>query len=150
MQPESSQPDISHGVFAQEIAERQWAERALYESEERLRLFVENVPAAIAMFDREMRYMAVSRRWRMQYLGGRECLGHCHYDVFPIAPSAGETRTEKESLAKLSTSMKTCGSGPMASNCGLDTKCDPGILRMAALAASSSSSKTSPNQSERK
>ena len=86
MQPESSRPDISHGVFAQEIAERQWAERALYESEERLRLFVENVPAAIAMFDREMRYMAVSRRWRMQYLGGRECLGHCHYDVFPDCP----------------------------------------------------------------
>ena len=86
MQPESSRPDISHGVFAQEIAERQWAERALYESEERLRLFVENVPAAIAMFDREMRYMAVSRRWRMQYFGGRECLGHCHYDVFPDCP----------------------------------------------------------------
>ena len=38
MQPESSRPDISHDVFAQEIPEREWAERALYESEERLRL----------------------------------------------------------------------------------------------------------------
>lgn len=66
--------------------ERQRPDRVLQESEERLRLFVENVPAAIAMFDREMRYIAASRLWRTQYLNGRECLGQNHYEVFPECP----------------------------------------------------------------
>jgi PAS domain S-box-containing protein len=69
---------------AREITERKRVEEASQESEERLRLFIENVPASIAMFDREMRYMAVSRRWRVQYLGGAECvLGQSHYEIFP-------------------------------------------------------------------
>jgi PAS domain S-box-containing protein len=57
---------------------------ALRESEERLQLFISHAPAALAMFDREMRYLAVSRRWLDDYhLGDRDILGCGHYDIFP-------------------------------------------------------------------
>jgi len=74
-------------AFAREITGRRRAEQASQESGERLRLFMENVPASIAMFDREMRYVAVSRRWRLEYLDAAECvLGQFHYEVFPECP----------------------------------------------------------------
>jgi len=63
------------------------SEAALRERESILRLFVEHSPAAIAMLDREMRYLAVSRRWMTDFrLGDREILGACHYDLFPEIP----------------------------------------------------------------
>ena len=65
------------------------AEQAWRESEERLRLLLENIPASIAMFDREMRYVAVSGRWRVKYLGDVErVLGESHYEVFPQCPES--------------------------------------------------------------
>ncbi len=49
-----------------------------------MRLFVEHAPAAIAMFDRSMRYIAVSRRFLTDYdLGDQDLTGRSHYDVFP-------------------------------------------------------------------
>ncbi|MBS1142162.1 MAG: hybrid sensor histidine kinase/response regulator [Proteobacteria bacterium] len=62
---------------------------ALRESEERLQLFISHAPAALAMFDREMRYLAVSRRWLDDYhLGEREILGLGHYEIFPEIPES--------------------------------------------------------------
>jgi two-component system cell cycle sensor histidine kinase/response regulator CckA len=62
-------------------------EEALKASEQSLQLFIDHAPAALAMFDRDMRYMSASRRWLSDYgLGGRELRGLCHYDVFPEIP----------------------------------------------------------------
>ena len=59
----------------------------LRSSEELLKTFVKNVPAAVAMLDREMRYLQVSDRWCTDYLSGREqTVGRSHYEIFPDMP----------------------------------------------------------------
>lgn len=68
-------------------AKAELALAALRESREQLKLFVDHAPAALAMFDGEMRYLAVSQRWVDDYgLGGGNILGRSHYDVFPEIP----------------------------------------------------------------
>jgi PAS domain S-box-containing protein len=55
--------------------------------ERRMRLLFEHSPAAIAMFDRDMRYVVASRGWYTQYgLGDTAIIGRSHYDVFPTCP----------------------------------------------------------------
>jgi PAS domain S-box-containing protein len=55
--------------------------------EELLKIFVKDVPAGVAMLDRDMRYLQVSDRWCADY--GVDCsriLGRSHYEVFPDMP----------------------------------------------------------------
>ena len=48
------------------------------------RIFIDQAPHAIAMFDREIRYIGASGKWRADYnLGDRELEGVSHYDIFP-------------------------------------------------------------------
>ena len=74
---------VGSAVAVQDITELKKTENALYESEQRLRLFIEHAPVALAMFDREMRYLSASRRWLKDYgLADRDLPGLAHYDIF--------------------------------------------------------------------
>ena len=56
-------------------------------SEATLRLFVEDAPFALSMYDRQMRYLAASARWKADYgLAARDVVGESHYGLFPEIP----------------------------------------------------------------
>ncbi len=72
------------GGFTALVWNRRRAAQRLRASEARLRLLIEHVPAALAMFDRDLRYLATSRRWSTDYgLGAGDLVGRPHYEIFP-------------------------------------------------------------------
>jgi PAS domain S-box-containing protein/putative nucleotidyltransferase with HDIG domain len=63
------------------------AEGKMRRDEEILQLIIEHSPAAIAIFDHDMKYIATSRRYLIDYaLGEQNLVGRSHYDVFPELP----------------------------------------------------------------
>ncbi len=72
---------------ARDISAQKRAESALRDSERRARRFIEEAPICVAMLDREMRYLAASRRWTEIYGRGRqELTGISHYELQPDIP----------------------------------------------------------------
>lgn len=64
------------------------AQALLEKTRDQLKAFIQHAPISIAMFDRNMNYLATSGRWLTEY--GRGCadlVGRNHYEVHPdIAP----------------------------------------------------------------
>ncbi len=57
--------------------------------EEPLKIFVEHAPVAIAMLDRDLRYVTASRRWLVERnLGEQDLRGHRHYDLYDDVPAS--------------------------------------------------------------
>ena len=78
---------IGVSAIMRDIRDRRSADAALRASEGRLRRFIADAPAAIAMLDREMRYVAASQRWATEYgLELDNLIGRSHYDAHPELP----------------------------------------------------------------
>jgi PAS domain S-box-containing protein len=78
-------------VFFRDVTEERRLAAAQAESDALLRLFIDRTPAAIAMFDTGMRYLAASRRFMLDYQlpdpVPATLIGRSHYDVFPDLPA---------------------------------------------------------------
>ena len=75
---------IGYLGVATDLSAKKKAERELFMERARLLAFVEHAPAAVAMFDRDIKYLAVSHKWLEEYkLTDRKIIGLTHYEVFP-------------------------------------------------------------------
>lgn len=73
-----------HLGVARDITEVRKMELELLSEKSRLSAFVQHAPAAVAMFDKNMNYIAASNRYIEDYhLEGKELVGNSHYDIFP-------------------------------------------------------------------
>lgn len=70
-----------------DITEQRRAEEMLRQTNTMLELFIAHAPAAVAMLDTDLCYMAASKRWMESFgITNRDIAGQYHYDVFPDIP----------------------------------------------------------------
>ena len=79
-----------------EITARMRSEAALRASEERLHLLIEHAPVSVAMFDRDMRYLACSAGWVTEFGGALYFTGI----VDKVLGSHHEQEKDKENAAE--------------------------------------------------
>jgi PAS domain S-box-containing protein len=75
-------------IYFRDVTARKRAEEAKRASDDRLRLLVEHAPVSIALLDRDLRYLAHSRRHLADHhLPDESLVGRRYYDVFPELPA---------------------------------------------------------------
>jgi PAS domain S-box-containing protein len=71
-------------AVARDITERKRAQEALERERQQLRQIVAHAPVAMALLDRELRYMAASERWSQDFRLKRPMiLGRAQHEIFP-------------------------------------------------------------------
>jgi len=80
--------DLPDGMYfsvaIRDVSSRKLAELELIKSNDRSKIFIQQAPNALAMFDMDLRYLAASEKWIKDYnLVGRDIIGKSHYDIFP-------------------------------------------------------------------
>jgi PAS domain S-box-containing protein len=74
-------------IVIRDITERKHAEESIKKSQTQRRLFIQQAPISIAMFDREMNYLVASDRWVDEF--GQACdslIGGNYYALHPNIP----------------------------------------------------------------
>lgn len=67
-----------------DVTDQILAQTALEESYQLNNRFVDEAPSAIAMFDKNLNYLAASKRWKQDYgLESIDVQGRSHYELFP-------------------------------------------------------------------
>ena len=87
---------LARGVMeiSNDITEHKRADEEIQKSKRLLEMFVENAPAGLAMFDRNMRYVRVSKKWHEDTrLEDGAILGKSHYEISLTCPNIGKRRT---------------------------------------------------------
>mgnify|MGYP000867240544 CR=1 FL=1 len=75
-----------HGIIS-DITERKQAEAALRHSHDLMRYIIEHDNSSVAVLDRNLNYVYVSRRYLDEYrIKESNLIGRHHYDVFPEMP----------------------------------------------------------------
>ena len=80
---DTQQNVIGYLGIATDITEKKKAREELLSEKARLMAFVEHAPAAVAMFDNDLKYLVVSDRWYEDYQITGDIIGKSHYEVFP-------------------------------------------------------------------
>ena len=91
----SSEKGFFVAVF-ENITERKRGEESLKRSYKQLLSFIDHAPLSIAMFDKEMNYLATSRRWIHDYgWGDTSLIGLNYYQAHPDLPDSWKEAHQK-------------------------------------------------------
>jgi PAS domain S-box-containing protein len=120
---------VSLTTIGVDVTDKRRAQEALKEANSRLEAFVKHAPAAVAMFDNDMRYVAHTDRWLADYnIDDVSLIGRSHYDVFPEIPEhwkikhrrilAGATERSEETVParRWPRERHSLGSAPLVSS----------------------------------